>query len=45
MEWIDILRCPRTGGTLRPDETGAVVRVENTNAAYPVSDGVIDFCP
>jgi SAM-dependent methyltransferase len=45
MEWIDILRCPRTGGTLRPDETGAVVRVENTKVAYPVSDGVIDFCP
>jgi ubiquinone/menaquinone biosynthesis C-methylase UbiE len=45
MEWIDILRCPRTGGALRLDEAGAVVRVENTDIAYPVRDGVIDFCP
>lgn len=45
MEWIEVLRCPRTGGVLRPDETGAAVRVENSDLAYPVSDGVIDFCP
>ncbi len=45
MKWIDILRCPRTGGTLRLDEAGAVVRVENTDVAYSVIDGVIDFRP
>jgi ubiquinone/menaquinone biosynthesis C-methylase UbiE len=45
MEWIDVLRCPRTGGTLRLDEAGAVVRGENADVAYPVIDGMIDFCP
>jgi SAM-dependent methyltransferase len=45
VEWTEILRCPKTGGKLRPDVDASIVRVEHSDVTWPVVDGVIDFCP
>ena len=44
MEWIDLLRCPRTGGKLQLDSDAKTVLVEHSDITYPVIDGVVDFC-
>ncbi len=44
MDWTNILRCPKTGNRLRPDETGSILRAEHADTAYPVVDGIVDFC-
>ncbi len=44
MELADILVCPKSGNRLRFDNDDFVVRVEGSDAVYPVIDGVIDFC-
>jgi len=43
--WTDILRCPKTGNGLCADETNSVIRVDHTNATYPIVDGIANFCP
>jgi SAM-dependent methyltransferase len=45
VEWTDILRCPKTGNGLQPDEIASVLRVEHADVTYPIVEGVIDFCP
>lgn len=45
MEWTDLLRCPKTGQTLHLDEAASVLRGERSDAACPVIDGIVDFCP
>ena len=43
--WTDILRCPKTGGRLHPDQMGSTLRVEHADVTYSVIDGIVDFCP
>ncbi len=45
MELTDILRCPKTGNRLRFESSDSVVYVENSDVTYPITDGIIDFCP
>lgn len=45
MQLTEILRCPTTGGRLIFDETVSLVRAEHSETAYPVVDGIVDFCP
>ncbi len=45
MEWIDILRCPTSGGKLRIASGAGHLSVERSNTMYPVLDGIVDFCP
>jgi SAM-dependent methyltransferase len=45
VEWTDILRCPKTGQSLHFDEAASVLRGEDSDATYPVIDGIVDFCP
>lgn len=45
MKTWDVLRCPQTGNRLHLDSKDFVVRVENADITYPVTDGIIDFCP
>ena len=44
MDWIEILRCPKTGNRLRFDEAASVLRVQDSDVTHPVVDGVVDFC-
>jgi ubiquinone/menaquinone biosynthesis C-methylase UbiE len=44
VEWIDLLRCPRTGGRLQLDSDAKTVLVEHSDITYPVIDGMVDFC-
>jgi ubiquinone/menaquinone biosynthesis C-methylase UbiE len=45
MELTDILMCPRSGSGLQFDADDSVVRVDGSDAVYPVIDGIIDFGP
>lgn len=45
MDWTDILRCPKTGNRLRFDEAFSLMRVEQSEAAYPVTNDIVHFCP
>jgi len=45
VDWIDILRCPKTGNNLRFDEAASVLRAERADVTYPIIDGIVDFCP
>ena len=45
LELTEILRCPKTGNTLRFDNGDKIVRVADSDVKYPVIDGIIDFCP
>ena len=45
MELTDILICPRTGSRLRFSDGDSVVRVHDSDVAYPVVHGIVDFCP
>lgn len=44
MEWIDLLRCPITGGRLHLDSDAKTMVVEHSDITYPVIDGIVDFC-
>jgi ubiquinone/menaquinone biosynthesis C-methylase UbiE len=45
VELTDLLRCPRTGQALHFDEATSILRGEDSHVAYPVFDGIADFCP
>jgi len=45
VELTDLLRCPKTGQPLHCDEAAPILRGEDSDVAYPVIDGVIDFYP
>ena len=45
MELTDLLRCPKTGQPLHCDEAASILRGEDAHVAYPVFDGIADFCP
>jgi ubiquinone/menaquinone biosynthesis C-methylase UbiE len=45
VEWTDILRCPKTGQPLHFDEAASILRGGDSPVAYPVFDGIADFCP
>ena len=45
MELTDLLRCPKTGQPLHFDEAASILRGEDSHVAYPVFDGIADFCP
>ena len=45
MEFMKVLRCPKTGNKLRFSDADSVVYVENSDITYPIIDGIVDFCP
>ena len=45
MDLTDILKCPRTGSSLRFGDGDSVVRVDGSEVTYPIVDGIVDFCP
>jgi ubiquinone/menaquinone biosynthesis C-methylase UbiE len=45
VELTDILRCPKTGNKLRFDEAASLLRVGHFDMTYPITDGIVDFCP
>lgn len=45
MELTEILRCPKSGGTLRLDRGTSTALVKPSDVTYPIIDGIIDFCP
>ncbi len=45
MQLTEILRCPTTGGRLQFASREETLFVEHSNAAYPLIDGIVDFCP
>jgi len=45
VELTDLLCCPRTGQPLHFDEAASILRGEDSHVAYPVFDGIADFCP
>jgi ubiquinone/menaquinone biosynthesis C-methylase UbiE len=45
VELTDLLRCPKTGQALHFDEAASILRGEDSDATYPVIDGIVDFCP
>jgi ubiquinone/menaquinone biosynthesis C-methylase UbiE len=45
VELKDLLRCPKTGQPLHFDEAASILRGEDSHVAYPVFDGIADFCP
>jgi ubiquinone/menaquinone biosynthesis C-methylase UbiE/uncharacterized protein YbaR (Trm112 family) len=45
VEWTDILRCPKAGNRLRLDEAASILCAEDSDATYPIVDGIADFCP
>ncbi|MFC1765177.1 methyltransferase domain-containing protein [Planctomycetota bacterium] len=45
VELTDILRCPQTGQRLKFNKAASVWRGDGSEVAYPVIDGIIDFCP
>jgi SAM-dependent methyltransferase len=45
VELTEILRCPKTGSGLQYDGSASILRAERSDAAYPVIDGIVDFCP
>ena len=45
MEALEVLKCPKTGNKLRLDDAKSVVAVEGSPIAYPINDGIVDFCP
>jgi len=44
VDWIEILRCPKTGNRLRFDEAASVLRAQDSDVTHPVVDGIVDFC-
>ena len=45
MEVTEVLKCPRTGNKLRFDDADSVVAVEESSITYPITSGIVDFCP
>ena len=45
MELTDILQCPKTEQPLHFDEAASILRAEDSDVAYPVIGGIVDFCP
>lgn len=45
MELTNILQCPKTGNRLEFDQAASILRTEQSDIAYPIIDGVVDFCP
>ena len=45
MEVTEILKCPKTGNKLRFDDANSVVIVEDSPITYPITNGIVDFCP
>ena len=45
MEVTKILRCPNTGNKLLFNDADSVVAVEDSPTTYPITDGIVDFCP
>lgn len=43
MKLTDILKCPKTGNSLRFADSDSVVLSEGSNITYPVIDGIVDF--
>jgi SAM-dependent methyltransferase len=41
----EILQCPQTGNGLHFDEPASMLRVEHSGVTYPLTEGIIDFCP
>lgn len=44
MNWMQLLRCPTTGGAVRLSADGSKALVDHSDVTYPVIDGIIDFC-
>jgi ubiquinone/menaquinone biosynthesis C-methylase UbiE len=45
VELTDILCCPKTGRPLHFEEAASILRGGDSHVAYPVFDGIADFCP